>query len=351
MTTPLPTFAKLTVVSTDEAAKYEPGPALLLAGPGTGKTECLAYRLKWLIEEKSQSPSGVTVITFTAEAARNMRERISRIDRPQVYIPPAQQPERISTMHSYGLSILRRRLAAAGFSTDPNVLTETSLRRLIFEDAAQLLGHERSIGKQAMDKRQQGTLATASVDERAVVTKYREILRATGYIDFDDQIILACEILETDSTLLEEVQAECSHLMVDEYQDINAEQDRFIKLLTGNSRAGLFVVGDDDQSIYSFRGGSPDYMRSFESDYSGTVLRIAKCRRCPRKVMLAALDVVEQHNTGRLPKPDPEFEESEDGEVVKHSTPSEDDEANLIANKILACKLGSSVLILVPSGL
>ena len=107
-----------------------------------------------------------------------------------------------------------------------------------------------------------------------------------NYIDFDDQIHFACQILENFPNILNKYQSQAEHLLVDEYQDINAAQFKLIKLLSGRYRGGLFVVGDDAQSIYSFRGGDPKFILRFEHDFPGTeVATLAHSRRCHENIL------------------------------------------------------------------
>lgn len=336
------------------AAKEWPGPILVLAGPGTGKTECLAMRVKWLIKEKSVDPEHITVITFTNEAAKNMRERISsNKERPHVYIEASRQPSRITTMHSLGVSVLKECLEKVGLREGFGVVEDDDVRRVLFEDAAQLAGLPRKRGEKILTAKQEGAVSSIPIEERGALEWYDKILRSGNKIDFDDQIILACQVLQEDADLLKQFQAACVHLLVDEYQDINSHQDQLIRLLSGASREGLFVVGDDDQSIYRFRGADRKYMAEFETVYapSGRTVKLSVCRRCPQNVMNAADAVVQRFNKGRLEKPPRRFLSSESGHVVVHKAPGQTQEAHKIASIAANVPVGSSTLVLVPSAL
>lgn len=137
------------------------------------------------------------------------------------------------------------------------VLTSSPLRKLLLGDAAQLLGFSRSKGKEADDARQRAISGNSS-DIQDIITKYNEILRARNAIDYDDQISLACDLLLGDESLLQTYRTKAAHLLVDEYQDINAAQFELIRLLSADSLDGLFVVGDDDQSIYKSEADRPN---------------------------------------------------------------------------------------------
>src|SRR5713226_3025784 len=147
---------------TDEVHKAFPGPLLLLAGPGTGKTHTLALRIKWLIEEKEVPPGEITVITFTGEAARNMRARISDPEKKDVYVVSEHQPRTIRTMHSLGHEIIFQNPSKCGLKEGFGVLSSKPLRRILLEDAAQLLGFTRLVGKQADEARQRASVGVSS---------------------------------------------------------------------------------------------------------------------------------------------------------------------------------------------
>ncbi len=328
-----------------------PGPVLILAGPGTGKTHSLALRIKWLVEEQNVSPDEITVITFTAEAALNLRRRLSDEEKPDVFMPRDKQPSQISTMHSLGLKIITNNLNGLGLSSTFRVIDSDRLRRLLFEDAAQLIGVNRERGRHVSDLKQKSTQLDEKHELSPIARIYDAILRACNSIDFDDQIILACQLLTNNTSLLADHQKRALHLLIDEYQDINLHQFDFIRLLTGTSAEGLFAVGDDDQSIYSFRGGSPEYVRDFRKHFGSDakVRSMPHCRRCPPQVLKGALAMVTAHNPHRSPvKLDPTFESSIDTPIYIHDSPSQEKEAEIIAAICSKVSPSHDVLILVP---
>lgn len=200
----------------EEPYKHWPGPTLLLAGPGTGKTHSLGLRIKWLVEERNVDPKTITVITFTTEAARNMRLRLSDEDKPDVYMPKEEQPEIISTMHSLGHQVVRRGLETIGLREDFRVVSSDELRNVIFGDAAQLMGYARAIGDQAKRAKMKAEAMPQGSPNARVCDAYSCILSACNSIDHDDQIRLACEILRKDADLLAQYQEKARHLLVDE---------------------------------------------------------------------------------------------------------------------------------------
>jgi superfamily I DNA/RNA helicase len=176
-----------------------PGPILLLAGPGTGKTYQLAMRIKYLIEELKAKPDEIAVITFTIEAARNMRERLAEKD---IDLSKEQHPAIISTMHSLGNSIIGSVPEKFGLPNDYKVLTEKSPREVILKDATSIAGYERKKWKLAHDCRIKGDCNEKLKSERCrICRRYKKILRKCSCVDYDDQILLACKALKEDPEL------------------------------------------------------------------------------------------------------------------------------------------------------
>jgi DNA helicase-2/ATP-dependent DNA helicase PcrA len=338
-----------------DAWRAEPGPILLLAGPGTGKTHQLGLRIKFLVQEKHASPEAITVITFTKEAADNMRRRIADEDKPDVYLPPESRPGRIMTMHSLGLEIVRDHRDSLGLPEDFLIVTDSKLRSLLFRDAAFLAGHGEHEADDANRARQKNIPLEAGSVLSEIIKRYESILRACHAIDYDDQILLACRLLSKHPEILAKYAPATQHLLIDEYQDINPGQRELIELLSKGSRAGLFVVGDDDQSIYQFRGGDPRFIREFHREFGkpAKTLCLVESRRCPDTVVCAGLDVLKGFDKNRVVKPDPTYPESKKQgiKVQEHNAPSDDEEAEIIARLTRKALPKRSVLILVPTKL
>jgi len=183
-----------------------------------------------------------------------------------------------------------------------------------------------------------------------ICDKYREIMSKCNHIDFDDQIHFACHILERYPDILEKYQAQAEHLLVDEYQDINAAQFRMIELLSRKNPEGLFAVGDDAQSIYAFRGGDPKFILRFEDDFpDAEVTTLAHSRRCHENIMEDSFKVLEENYPAWTGKPELEYHRELGDHPYIWQVPSEITEAKIVANIALeAVQQKKTVLILVP---
>ena len=327
------------------------GPLLLLAGPGTGKTYRLGKRIKFLVEELGVPPENITVITFTAAAAKNMRDRISDFNKPDLYLPYKKQPKSIRTMHSFGYKIVRENAAEIGLKDIVKVVTSDRLRNILIGDAAQLAGHNRSDGKETEKCRQFGACNFSAEDKKCQICKtYQNILRSCSAIDYDEQILLACNLLRENAELLARYQSQCRHLLIDEYQDINAAQFKLISLLSKGQRDGLFVVGDDDQSIYSWRGGSPEFIRGFKNLFGegARVEPLRKSYRCHKNVLEGSMSIVKDFDAHRRDKGELEYAIEEGPKIQIHNTPSDDKEAVLVRSIVERVLPSMNVLILFP---
>ena len=344
--------AALAEVQTQDVARIFPGPVLLLAGPGTGKTYQLARRVKWLLEERAVSPGQMVVITFTDPAARNMRERLSDPERQEVYLPVESQPQRISTMHSFAFEIIRGNYEMLGFKDTPRLVPEYLVATLM-EDAAQLVGLARDVGnKKTAPCRRKGRCEPAEAKEECkVCARYCEILRSENALDYDDQMFLACKVLRENDEIAGTYRETAVHLLVDEYQDINAAQFEFIRLLAGKDASGLYAVGDDNQSIYSWRGGTPEYIRRFDEHWqNATLARLEESHRCPQAVLDTAAAVIERGCSCFSNNPRIKSKSKAEGVVKVHGLASENAEASYIADTIFRVRGTRDALVLIPRG-
>jgi DNA helicase-2/ATP-dependent DNA helicase PcrA len=337
-----------------ENAYRTSGPVLLLAGPGTGKTHQLARRIKFLVEHEQMKaqPNEIAVITFTKESARNMRGKLSE-ENDEVRIEREKYPEIIGTMHSLGNMIIGSNPKRFGLRKKYEVLTEDAPREVFLKDATTLAGFEREKWGSVDECRRRGVCEKNEDEVKCKICKeYCQILRKCSFVDWDDQILLACQALRSDEELRREWKRRTRHLLVDEYQDINQAQCELIKLLTEGQTDGLFAVGDDDQSIYSFRGGTPKYIREFESDFGSEskIGRLSKSFRCPEYILKGARAMLGSFYKGEY-KPEPTFDEriKVNNKISFYDVPSVKFEALKIAEIAKTKSKAEKVIIIVPN--
>lgn len=277
------------------AAHAPRGPLLVEAGPGTGKTRTLCGRVVHLLS-KRVSPRSILALTFSNKAAEEMRERVARAR------PDAAPEIWMGTFHAYGLELLRKYGSRVGLGPKPEVLDPSDAVLVLESRLADLeLVHYQYLPEPARDLRhivnaisrakdelatpadyaryaEEMRAASTSLDERETASKaaevavayrvYQETLDAQGLLDFGDLIAKAVRLLVENQDVREEVRRTHVHVLVDEYQDVNRASAKFLRELVG-AGAGLWVVGDARQSIYRFRGASPDNMRLFAEDFPG----------------------------------------------------------------------------------
>jgi len=325
-------------------------PLLILAGPGMGKTYALAYKMRYLINVKGVSKNEITVITFTNEAAINMRKRIST-EGNETYIEPDKQPTIIWTMHKLCHRILKKYYWKVRLEKNFEVIPTQNLKEILLKDCAQIVGGERKDALETMICRQKGKCNRKSCLKCDICSKYEELLRRFNYIDHDDQISLVCELLRNNEGILSKIQKATKYLLVDEYQDINHAQWELIKLLSKGNTNNLFVVGDDYQSIYGFRGGDPKYIRNFVNDYApnAVVRHLLKNWRCPPNIIKGAFHMVQKYNGGDIKILDKfTFESESDTKIKTVNFVYQNPEAASIARKIKEIGPSYDVLVLVP---
>lgn len=293
-----------------EAVAYTEGPLLILAGAGSGKTRVLTYRTAYLIEEKGVNPYHIMAITFTNKAAGEMRERIDKL------VGFGSEGVWVSTFHSTCVRILRRYIERLGYDNsftiydadDQKALMKEVCRRLqidtkIYKEK-NFLGVISSAKDGLVSPEQFARQARGDfVRERqaAVYREYQAMLQKNNALDFDDLIGKTVELFEQVPEVLANYQERFRYVMVDEYQDTNTAQFRLIELLAGKYQ-NLCVVGDDDQSIYKFRGANIQNILSFEEIYpNAKVVRLEQNYRSTQNILDAANGVI-AHNIARKDK-------------------------------------------------
>ncbi|MCK4321188.1 ATP-dependent helicase [candidate division WOR-3 bacterium] len=338
----------MTLNNYEEIVSNFASPTLVLAGPGAGKTYLLADRIKRLLGNGTDK-SSITALTFGKDANQYM---INKITEPSGFNIPFNELPHISTMHSLGFEIVREKPHDVNLrKTDLKVQGNENVQKLMYRDAALILGYTENDSKEALKCKQYGDCKENSEEKKCQVCgKYWEIMSKCNYVDFDDQILFACRILEKNPTILEKYQLRAKHLLVDEYQDINTAQFRLIELLSRESRNGLFVVGDDAQSIYGFRGSDPKFILRFKEDFHGSETpSLAYSRRCHEKIMQDAIKVLKKYYTAWTGEQKLKYEVPIGEEPDIWQLPSDKAEAKMVA--IIARQFiqeKKSILILVP---
>ncbi|WP_226668493.1 DNA helicase Rep [Microbulbifer aggregans] len=270
-----------------EAVKYIDGPCLVLAGAGSGKTSVITRKIAYLIEECGYQARNIAALTFTNKAAREMKERVGKlIVGPDGKKSKASHGLTVSTFHNLGLNILRKEYRAAGFKPGFSIFDAEDARGLIKElmlrdgdldtDLLDRVQNQISNWKNDMLTPRKALEVAQSPGEQAMAVaygRYCDALKAYNSVDFDDLILIPVQLFDTDPELLQRWRKKIRYLLVDEYQDTNSSQYLLVKLLVGG-RGGLTVVGDDDQSIYAWRGARPENMSQLKQDYPN--LRLIK---------------------------------------------------------------------------
>ncbi len=289
------------------AATQIDGPVLILAGAGSGKTKTLTTRLAYLIGEVGIDPANTLTLTFTNKAATEMRERAIRLIGDRSSYPPL-----LSTFHKFGLLFLKFYIDRLGRSNSFVIIDSDDKKRLI-RTLAKTFKIDLNISFIAneISKYKNTLLSPQEVLEKAELPDYQKVARIyeayqadiveNNLVDFDDLLMLTYQILEGDPQLRAEISNRYRYIMVDEYQDTNELQYKLLRLLASEHN-NLCVVGDDDQSIYGWRGANIRNILDFHEHFEGTrVIKLETNYRSTEAILEAANALIE-HNAGRLGK-------------------------------------------------
>ncbi len=314
-------------------------PTLVLAGAGSGKTRVLTHRVAWLVQVEGVSPQGILAVTFTNKAAAEMRGRIETL----LALPSA--PLWIGTFHGIAHRLLRRHWREANLpqafqiidAEDQVRLVRKLVRALNLDEArwvpkeiAWFVNAQKDEGKRPRDLNDDGDGTRRQLIR--LYEAYEESCARAGVIDFGELLLRAYELWRDNADLLNHYRTRFRHVLVDEFQDTNAIQYRWLKLLAGTHGAP-FVVGDDDQSIYRWRGARVENLEQFRRDFPNTQLFRLEQNYRSTATILAAANALIDHNSGRMGKT--LWTGGEKGELVKlYAAFNERDEADFVISRI-----------------
>lgn len=285
------------------ALKYIDGPLLVLAGAGSGKTSVITRKIAYLVEDCGIPARNIAAVTFTNKAAREMKARVSAL-----LGASKSKGLTVSTFHNLGLNIIRSEIRTLGFKPGFSILDQEDCRNLLKE----LLVRHTELDEQLIDTAQntisnwknallephQTANASNSTGEQAIAMlyeRYQRALKAYNAVDFDDLIMIPVMLFRQQPEVLEKWQRRIRYLLVDEYQDTNLAQYELVKTLV-NEKQALTVVGDDDQSIYAWRGARPENLMQLQEDFPAlNIIKLEQNYRSTGRILKAANTLIDNN--------------------------------------------------------
>ena len=285
------------------ALKYIDGPLLVLAGAGSGKTSVITRKIAYLVEDCGIPARNIAAVTFTNKAAREMKARVSAL-----LGASESKGLTVSTFHNLGLNIIRSEIRTLGFKPGFSILDQEDCRNLLKE----LLVRHTELDEQLIDTAQntisnwknallephQTANASNSTGEQAIAMlyeRYQRALKAYNAVDFDDLIMIPVMLFRQQPEVLEKWQRRIRYLLVDEYQDTNLAQYELVKTLV-NEKQALTVVGDDDQSIYAWRGARPENLMQLQEDFPAlNIIKLEQNYRSTGRILKAANTLIDNN--------------------------------------------------------
>lgn len=325
------------------AVRYIDGPLLVLAGAGSGKTRVITQKIAYLLQDCGYRAGNVCAVTFTNKAANEMRSRIASS------LPAGiRRGLKVATFHTLGLSIIKRDLAVLGLKPGFSIFDQEDCLQVFRSLLPASQGNDQEILKQVQQQVSRWKNALFSpktvtlvpnVDLKMVeiYQRYQQSLQAYNAVDFDDLIRLPVELLQENIASLEHWQNKIRHLLIDEYQDSNTCQYELVKLLVG-ARAQFTVVGDDDQSIYAWRGARPENLAQLQADFPKLkMIKLEQNYRSSKRILHAANQLI-SHNPHVFTKQ--LWSELGHGDLIRvHTCKDDQDEAELVVADIISHKL------------
>ncbi len=292
-----------------EAVLYNEGPLLVFAGAGSGKTKVITYKIAYLIEDMRVSPSRILAVTFTNKAANEMKERVERL------LGKNMRGLWIGTFHSICARILRREIPVLGYEKNFTILDEEDAVHVIKEATKEANFDTKYFDPKKVKNRISAikrNLITAEEFAKmphdyfesvvsSIYSRYEKILKENNALDFDDLIMLTVKLLKEHNDVAYYYTDKFKYILVDEYQDVNRSQYELLKILASKHKK-ITVVGDDDQSIYSFRGADSNLIFKFQEDYpNAKIVKLEENYRSPQEILDIANELI-SHNTERSGK-------------------------------------------------
>ena len=286
--------------SQKEAVITTEGPVMTMAGAGSGKTRVLTHRIAYITNELGVDPSQILAVTFTNKAAREMKERLMKMVDKDI------NKMWVSTFHSMCCKILRIDINKIGYKSDFTILDEEDSLKIV-KDITKELGYNTEEIKPKETRALISSLKNEMIDEikkdetKAIYDKYERYLHDNNLLDFDDLILKTLDLFRLVPEVLEKYQRKFEYILVDEFQDTNAPQYRLVKLLAFRHK-NIFIVGDQDQSIYSFRGAKVENIDKFQRDFLGTkIIKLEENYRSTQRILDIANKVID-NNQVRIKK-------------------------------------------------
>ncbi|MCV6627297.1 MAG: DNA helicase Rep [Cellvibrionaceae bacterium] len=328
-----------------EAVLYIDGPTLVLAGAGSGKTSVITRKIAYLIEECGLAARNIAALTFTNKAAREMKERVSGL------LPKgAGRGLTVSTFHNLGLNIIRKESKTLGYKPGFSIFDaedSTALLKELMLKENDIDSDHLAMVQSQISNWKNDLVTPAHAKSRAqskgeefiayVYERYTQALKAYNAVDFDDLILIPVQLFHTHADILQNWQRKIRYLLVDEYQDTNSSQYLLVKQLVGD-RGALTVVGDDDQSIYAWRGARPENMGMLKQDYPNLhLIKLEQNYRSTQRILKTANHLI-AHNPHEFDKA--LWSDKSYGEPIRIlRCGNEEAEAERVANEIITQRL------------
>ncbi|MFC2145767.1 UvrD-helicase domain-containing protein [Acidobacteriota bacterium] len=284
-----------------EAVEHFTGPLLVIAGPGTGKTRVLTYRILHLIENRNINPGNILAVTFTNKAAAEIGERLETLLKDKSF---AVKPH-VTTFHALGYSILREQLnrdvgdAVSSFSILDPEDRKRIIQRVSGIEKGKVSGTANAIEEAKQQLKNPMDLETENPELGDIFKKYQDYLKEQNTYDLADLLYVPVKLFEHQPGILDFYRKKYQWILIDEYQDINYAQYKLIRSLMPDTDANLCAIGDSDQAIYGFRGADVRFIRRFREDYPGAAIyRLKQSYRCSDSILKASGNVMQRGGAG-----------------------------------------------------